>query len=227
MGALRQHEEKRQDICLLPREAAMHSPRFRALSLSIIFGAGFVTPAQSLAGTPFAIKATNVTMPASGNGISHYTVTGIQLTGSMAVTCAYTGPATNAKMPTCSYGPVVAISVKYGQTVPGQVQFFPYGVGVPMSAHSVPPGRVPGPAVLVLGGLTMLGLGWRRRTRQWPAMVFLAIAALPILAAVSACTGNMTGMTPGIYDFTVTAANNADIDPLGVTTSAAIKVTIH
>jgi hypothetical protein len=66
-----------------------------------------------------------VTMPVSGNGSTQYTVTGIPITGTLTVSCRYSGPPTEANLPTCTYGPVHAPEpVNAGQTVTGTILFY-------------------------------------------------------------------------------------------------------
>jgi len=45
-------------------------------------------------------------MPIKGNGSTQYTVSGIPITGTLNVTCQYSGPVTDANLPTCTYGPL-------------------------------------------------------------------------------------------------------------------------
>ncbi|MGP8251720.1 MAG: hypothetical protein ACLQHF_06770 [Terracidiphilus sp.] len=165
--------------------------------LAVVF-AFFPSPFTARAGasTPFAITATNVTMPASGNGSSSYTVAGIPLTGTLGITCQYSGPTTEAKIPTCTYGPLTAIPVNEGQTVTGTVYFYPYGSAVPLDRQQT--GRSGSPmAVLSLAGALLFGFGFRRRFRRNSLALLLAICTLVILPAISACGGNGNGMTPG------------------------------
>ena len=79
-------------------------------------GAGAATP-------QFGITAANVTMPSSGMGQSAYTVTGIPITGNLGVVCQYSGPATQASLPDCSYGPIAQWPVTAGQTFSGAIEF--------------------------------------------------------------------------------------------------------
>lgn len=182
--------------------------------------------APSLASTPYAITATNVTMPSSGNGISQYTVSGIPGSGTLTITCAYSGPVTVAKIPTCTYGPIVAYSVPSG-TYMGDVYFYPYGVAVPMGMYKAPhrSGSMPASG-LVLAGALMLGFGARRRAMRWLALVLLAAGSLAGVAGISGCiAGNV--MTPGTYPYIISAvyAPNPQA-PSGELTTTTINVTV-
>jgi hypothetical protein len=80
--------------------------RIFAVSFFALFGLRAIA-----ATSDFAITAANVNMPASGNGSSEYTVTAIPMTGSLTVTCQYSGAATVARIPNCTYGPIEALPV--------------------------------------------------------------------------------------------------------------------
>ncbi len=163
-------------------------------------------------------------MPASGNGSTQYTVSGIPITGTLSVTCQYSGPATGANLPTCTYGPVAAPEqVKAGQTVTGTVLFYPYGVAIPQSSQR----RGHGPsAALALAGTILLGLGLRRRSREGLLTMLLALASLSGALGFSACTGPMNAMTPGTYEYTLQAANAGTLNNLAAGVSANISVTV-
>jgi hypothetical protein len=175
------------------------------LPILLVLGCGLVAAEAAAATPPFAVTAGNVTMPSSGNGQSAYTVTGIPDTGTLIVRCQYSGPATKASIPDCSYGPIVAWPVTEGQTLTGTVEFFPADVGVPQERHE--PGRLPETG-LALGGALLLGLGLRRRTRGWLGLVVLAAASL---AGISACVAGSNGLTPGTYQYTITAGNAPEV----------------
>jgi hypothetical protein len=187
--------------------------------LMLIFGVGMVQ-AQTKA---FSITASNVTMPTSGNGISSYTVTGIPSTGSLIVSCTYSGPSTAARIPSCSYGPLAAYPVTAGQTFNGEVLFFPFGSAIPAQQRAAR--RFSDvPAVPALAAALLIGLGIRRGTRRWIVIAFVSAIAL---AGVSACGGNPTAMTPGTYPYTITAGDEANPNtPLGQGVSTTINVTV-
>ena len=178
-------------------------------------GAGAATP-------QFGITAANVTMPSSGMGQSAYTVTGIPITGNLGVVCQYSGPATQASLPDCSYGPFAQWPVTAGQTFTGAIEFYPAGVGVPQERRE--PGHAP-EAGLALGGALLLGLGLRR-TRGWLSLVMLAAVSLAGLAGLCACVGGMNGMTPGTYQYTITAGNTGTLNNLAAGASTTISVTV-
>jgi hypothetical protein len=188
-------------------------------------GCGFSGERALAAGTPiFAVTATNVTMPSTGNGSSQYTVTAIPLAGTLSVTCRYAGATTTAKIPDCSYGPIVAIPVTAGQTVTGAVDFYPYGSAVPLGLHRPRRGTNHVPA----GGLVLAGallLGFRRRGRRWLGLCVFAAGTL-FIAGITAC-GSSSGMTPGIYPYTITVDNEENPrTPLGQGASTTIDVTV-
>ncbi|MGB9409155.1 MAG: hypothetical protein WCA89_16600, partial [Terracidiphilus sp.] len=117
----------------------MQSRRLLVLFGSLLAVSFGFSGAPALAVTPpFAITATNVTMPMTGNGSSQYTVTSIPMTGTLGITCQYTGPMTVAKMPLCPMTPPVANQVTAGQTFTGSITFYPYGAPVPAGLHRMP-----------------------------------------------------------------------------------------
>lgn len=166
---------------------------------------------------PFAITATSVTMSPSSNPVSQFTVTGIPLTGTLTIGCAFSGAASMAsKAPICPMTPPRApYQVNAGGTVQGVIAFYPPGGPIPASAP------VAGAA---LAAVLLLGLGFRRRSRSWLALVVLCVA---FLAGMTACGGSSNGMTPGMYPYTITAVNNAtSTTPLSVMVNTTINVTV-
>jgi hypothetical protein len=175
------------------------------------------------AATPFAITATSLTMPSSNPpttlsggvteihlGTSQFSVTGIPGTGMLTLGCQYSGPTTEAKIPE-QCGPVGApgIPVIAGQTLTGNIEFVPYGQGpIPglSQRHRVPrpSGKLPVTGI-VLAGALMVGFGFRRRVRWGLAVAVFAVCASAGLAGLSACGGNISGMTPGTYPYTISA----------------------
>ena len=200
--------------------------RNRGLSFSFLAVLSIALPVVSAdaAAPEFAVTATNVTMPSSGMGKSTYTVTGIPITGNLGVVCQHSGPATQASIPDCSYGPIALWPVTAGQTFAGTIEFYPAGVGVPQDRRE--PGHAP-EAGLALGGALLLGLGLRRRTRGWLSLVVLAAVSLAGVAGLSACVGGMNSMTPGTYQYTITAGNTGTVNNLAAGTSTTISVTVQ
>lgn len=196
----------------------------KVLRLSILYGlclaAGAAWPGNATianAAEPYAITASNFTMPMSGNGISSYTVTGIPSTGTLAIACKYSGPATSAKIPNCGVGPLIANQVMAGQTFKGTMEFYPYGIVVPLAQRSTE-----GAGAALMMGAGVLLLGFRRRTARWFAVVLGAAA----LTGFSACGGG-SGMTAGTYQYTISADNEANPNtPLGQGVSTTITVTV-
>lgn len=193
--------------------------------IALVVCLGFIGASASALGAPeFAISATNVTMPVSGNGSTQYTVTGIPITGTLTVSCRYSGPPTEANLPTCTYGPVHAPEpVNAGQTVTGTILFYPYGAAIP--ADSPRTGHGPSTA-LALAGALLLGLGFRRRWRGWLVLIALAMGSLVSVLELSACTGAMNSMTAGSYQYTIAAGNAGSLNNLAAEASTNITVTV-
>ena len=193
----------------------------------LVLLSGFFGATASAAAAPeFAITATNVSMPASGLGFTHYTVTAVPMTGTLEVSCQYAGTNPEAKVPICTYGPVHAPTpVNAGQTVTGMIYFYPSGSGIPADSQRRGDAPVAG---LALAGLLMLGIGVRRGARGWLALTMLLAGTLAGVVGISACDGgSMSGMTPGTYAYTLTAGNEASGNaPLGQGTTTTIIVTV-
>jgi hypothetical protein len=203
------------------KESAMRHRGFPAFFLTMMFVA-FSAASAWAAPAEFAVTAANVTMPSSGNGSSPYTVTGIPITGTLAVTCKYSGPATTANIPDCSYGPIAATPVTAGETVTGTISFFPFGVAVPQEANRTSHAPVP----LALAGALLLGFRLRRLARGWLVPMVLAVGSLAAVAALSGCVASMNGMTPGTYQYTIAAGNSGTLNPLVAEATTTIDVTV-
>lgn len=181
--------------------------RSHSLLLCALGAAGLaMTGSQALAAGTFTVSASNVTMPHSGAVTSSYTVTAVPLTGTLVLNCVYSGPTTTAKIPICNHGPAQSKPVTSGDTVTGEITFYPWGVPVPAN-HRREPARTAALGLALAGGLLM-GFGLRRRARRWIAPALLAGAALAGAAALSGCS-SANSMTPGTYTYTVSAVNNA------------------
>jgi hypothetical protein len=183
------------------------------------------TAVPAFGSTEFSISATNVTMPIKGNGSTQYTVSGIPITGTLNVTCQYSGPVTDANLPTCTYGPLHSpMPVNAGQTVSGNISFFPYGSAIPASSkRSV---HIQSKA-LALAGTLLLGLGFRRRCGGRRLLMFFALASLFGAVSLSACGGAaMNGMTQGTYQYTLQAENAGTVNNLTASASTNISVTV-
>jgi len=177
-----------------------------------------------MAAVPYAIAATNVTMPNGGDmAMTHYTVSGIPLDGTLVVSCAYSGPMTTAHIPTCVYGPLHAPApVTIGQTVTGSIDFYPYGSAIPATAQRMgsawPAGGILAASLL---------LGFRRKMPRWLVAAVLAVAGVAGAASITGCAGGGNGMTPGTYAYTLTASNEATPNiPLAAAATTTISVTI-
>ncbi|MGA2170188.1 MAG: hypothetical protein ABSG62_18475 [Terracidiphilus sp.] len=200
------------------------------LALILIFSFGF-SGARALASTPFAIAATNVAMPSSGNGSSQYTITGVPAAGTVIVTCVPTGPISEAKIPNCELLAPPPISVEAGQTLTGTVTFYPITGAVPGSAglRRAPrrSGRLPA-AGLALAGALMFGFSFRRRVWRWLALGVFAVGAVAGLAGISGCGGNgsFNGMTPGTYPYSISAEFEETGSNVIQTVGTTINVTV-
>jgi hypothetical protein len=165
---------------------------------------------RALAVTPYAITASNVTMPSSGLGSSQFTVSGIPGAGAVTIGCVYSGPVTVAKIPQLC-GPVGAptIPVPAGETTfSGTILFVPFGQAPPpglgkLRGAPLPSGHLPA-TCLALAGALLLGFGFRRRARRWLTMVVFAAGTLVGLAGISGCV-KVDIMTPGTYQYTISA----------------------
>jgi hypothetical protein len=189
-----------------------------------------VTPIALAATTQsYAISAADVTMPASGNGSSTYTVLATPFEGTLDVTCQYSGPATTAKIPYCAVCRLACapVNVTADETVTGTMYFYPPSDAVPAALPKQRHGSRPGSALL-FSGILLAGLGLRRRLRRWPVALLVAVAALALITSVTACGGGngFGGMTPGTYNYTISAADNGALTPLGRSVSTTISLTV-
>jgi hypothetical protein len=110
----------------------------------------------------------------------------------------------------------------------GTVYFYPFGAAVPVGLRRAPhrSGHLPA-AGLALAGALMLGFGLRRRARGWLALAVFAAGALAGVAGISGCTAGLIGMTPGTYQYTITAIFEASGPAiLGAQATTTINVTV-
>jgi hypothetical protein len=177
--------------------------------------------AYGLAATPaFSVSATNTAMPSSGFGSIPVELTAIDgYVGSITTNCNPLNPPAGARLPICG-GPTAprVYQLTANQTVTGSITLMPYGEVVPLPASMLHRGGPP----LALAGVLLFGL--RIRPRNWRRHVptFIALCVLGGLAGICACGGNSNGMTPGTYQYTVTAA---DINT-GVFTTTNVTITV-
>ena len=172
--------------------------------------------------TPFAITAANLTMPSvtvitTTNGVtsiplgsSAFTVTGIPGAGTLTISCQYSGPDTEAKIPqVCGPAGAPGVPIEAGETtLNGTVYFVPYGLTTPSIGqlnNAPPPSRHLPAGGLALAGVLMAGFGLRCRGRRWLTMAVFALGALASLMGMSACSAGSQGMTPGTYPYAITA----------------------
>lgn len=159
-------------------------------------------------------------MPASGTGITKYTVSEIPIRGNLSINCAYSGPQTHADLPVCDGGPSELIPVNAGQTVTGSVVFYPYGSGVPAVKGAQQDLPASG---LVLVGALLIGFSFRRKALRWPIPILFTLACA---TALTACGGSTNGTTPGTYQYTVSAETASSNDPLAAQAATTISVTV-
>jgi len=191
----------------------------------LVLSSGFAGVRALAAAPEFAVTATNVTMPESGNGSTQYKVAGIPAAGTLSVSCQYAGMNTEARLPTCSYGPILAPQpVTAGETVTGSFSFFPYGSAIPLRLRRTAPAPFGG---LALAGGLLLGLGLRRKGWRWQGLAVVIACSVVGLTGVAACRlGPFNGMTPGIYPYTISAGLIETGTNVVQTASTTISVTI-
>ena len=163
--------------------------------------------------TPFAITATDVTMPSSGTGISHYTITGIPDAGTVTISCLFTGTPSKANIPNCTYNTsFTSIPVTASQTLTGTVNFYAFG-------------QLPAAGLALVGGL-MLGFGFRRKLWRWLAVAVLALGTLAGVSGSNGCGGKDSSMmpTPGTYQYTIYANYIDSVNPIG---SAILQANVN
>lgn len=182
-----------QEVFIRRKDFAMSTHKPSRHGIFLIFAVlGFSTTIATAQN--YSISAVDVVMPAVGNATSQYTVIAVPSTGTLTISCSSAAPiASTTKAPVCFAGIPHAIPVVAGQTVTGTILFVPYGTALP--------GIVPAAAAMI-----MIGFAALRRRRRLTAITFAAIAAG--LAPLSSCGGTSNGMTPGTYQFTVSAVNN-------------------
>lgn len=192
------------------------------LALAALFAG--LQPAAAVAQS-FTIVATNIIMPTNGTaGVSQVTLTSVGgYTGTIYVGCQYSGLTTSANLPICSgYTMPNDFQLAANQTLTTGRVFYPYGVPIPLHLPAPPPGKVRAPlAAMALPGMVLLGLGLRRKSARWLAMLLLGTLAL---AGIAACAGSssMATTTPGTYTYSITGT---DIST-NVTVSTTILVTV-
>jgi hypothetical protein len=169
-----------------------------------------------MAAGSFAVKASNVTMPAKGDGTSSYTVTGIPEPGTLTINCTNYGPIDpTTKVPICWTGLPQLINVAPGQTVTGTVSLVPFGHAVPAMTGA----WIWAPFALLMGA------GLSRKGRRWLSLA-MVVVAMGGAAALSGCGGNPNAMTPGTYTYQL----NAVLNPVGeaptLLTSTTFTVTV-
>ena len=146
------------------------------------------------ASSQFTITASNVTMSASGKGASQFTISEIPVTGTIVLSCGYSGSLALGGLPIC---PQASYPVKAGGTLTGTVYFYPPVKAAPAEAPA---------AGAILGGVLVLLLGWRRRGRWWITGALVAAGCLTGMAGVVACGGG-SSMPKGNFPYTITAVN--------------------
>lgn len=153
----------------------------------------FAFTSSVAAAQAFSITAANVTMPPSGSANSQYTINNIPVAGTILIGCVHTSPISpGVKAPVCYTGLPHATPVVAGQTLTGAIQFMPFAV--------------PLPGILLIPITLLTAVTLRRHPPR--KLATLAIVSLVAANALGACGGNSSGLTPGNYQFTVSASNN-------------------
>jgi hypothetical protein len=212
LGDLNAVQHGRQRECQREEDFAMHSRRRIDIGFLIAFGLE-LSCGCALAATPdFTVSAANTIMPSSGFGAIPVTLTSINgYVGSVTTNCNPTNPPIGAKLPICggpTAPPIYALTAN--QTVTGSISLMPYGDRLPLPAstqHSDGRRLAQG---LALAGALLFGLRTRLQVWRRLALTFFVLFVLVGLTGISACVGNgnSNGMTPGIYQYTVTAGDN-------------------
>ena len=155
-------------------------------------------PSSLRADSSFIITATNVTMSSSGTGVSQYTITGIPVTGTIVLSCGYSGSLMLGNLPICPLTPPVAYPVNAGGTLRGSIYFYPP--------------NTPVPAVVPAAGMALaavLLMGFRRRAPGGLWSIVFAVTTLAGLATLTGCGGTYRfTLSPGTYPYTITAVNS-------------------
>lgn len=140
----------------------------------------------------FTISASNATMPSSGNGAIPFTLTSVDgYAGTVVVSCPEVNAPEGARVPYCGGGPLIAHPLTADQAFAGNLILSPYGVPVPLAA-----------------GALLAGLALRRRRKAGSIRLALMVeCTLAGLGELAGCASGNSGMTPGNYTYTITAAD--------------------
>lgn len=186
--------------------------------LLIVLGAGVCGTPGSLAVTPgFTINAGNVSVPGQGDAVENFTLTSLGgFTGTVNVECS--GPNNSLLgdlvLPVCR--PVATTVIPANGSVSGTVGFVP-----PWAANAASRSTTLPMIAGVLAGLGLLGLRLRT-TAHRISILMIAAACLAPLAAITGCLGGSgLAMTPGTYEYTLTATSTS------LTQTATFKVTVE
>jgi len=175
---------------------------FGSFSVALIAFACVRSVAQTAS---FSLAAENATMPTRGTGSIQWTLTSVNgYEGLITVDCSPLNPPTGANLPWCQ-GPVnpPPFSLTANETLSETFLLSATpGSGVQSFLHRAP---YRGPASLVLAGVLLFGVGFRRRVARWVRFTLLAVCALTGLMSTSACGGYSNTLTPGTYAYTLTA----------------------
>jgi hypothetical protein len=121
--------------------------------------------------------------------------------------------------------------VRAGETtLSGIVYFVPFGRTNP-SLGELP--NIPSPqghlasTGIALAGATILGFGFRRRTRRWLVLAGFAVLALAGAVGISACGANVNATTPKAYPYTISAGFAATGSSAIQTATTTVLVTVQ
>ncbi len=177
--------------------------------------------ASAQAAPHFVISATNATMSASGASI-RFTLTSVDgYAGKLGVNCEAANPPAGARLPYCGGGPVSQITLAANGTATGVVGLTAGPVPLASAGGSNAPGRG-SDAGWAMAGVVLLSLGFIRRRARWLSVLLLVAGTLAGLATLNACGGGPPTLTPGTYDYTLTAFDTST----NVTAATTVKVTV-
>jgi hypothetical protein len=176
----------------------------------------FAATASAAPAPTFTVTATNVTLPPGAtSALSQITVTSVNgYTGTVAITCQYSGGDMSAKAPTCGGGALRVYTLTANQSAQGALAVYPYGVHVPAATlDRRQTGSKPVLAFVLAGACFLATL--RRRARGIVAILFAAV----VLAGITSCGANSLA---GTFPYTVTGTDFKT----NVTASTTMTVTV-
>jgi hypothetical protein len=200
-----------------------------AISLLALLLAPGARSASAQTTSGFTISATNITLPASGNGSIPITLTAVNgYTGIVLISCPPVTPPPGVLEPYCDpphFGPVLSLVLNASNpTATANLSITSEVEPASTSLLDRPGGTAT--TAWVLAGALMLGLGFKRRRTHWLAQLLIAVVALVTLTGLGACAGGSNGnlgfLTPGTYTYTISAADQSNPQKFASTTVQVI-----